>query len=89
MTAQSGTALDDRSLAGLAFGLERTLFMLSGVLVFGELGHGSVRFDQNVADALSDRDPSFALSIAIAAQVRVAFTNASVPLLFSFRTSLF
>ena len=87
--AQSGTALDHRSPARLALGLERTLFMLSDVLVFGELGDGSVGFDWDVADTLTVCDLASALSIAIAAQVRVAFTNASAPLFFPLGTSVF
>jgi hypothetical protein len=87
--AESNAALDHGSPAGLALGLEHRLFMLSGVLVFGELGNGSVRFDYNVADTLSVRDLSFALSVAIASQIWVTFAYASAPLFFSFGTSVF
>ena len=54
MSAECGAALNGRSLAGLALGLELSLFMLSGVLVFGGIGSGhSVRLDYDVADTFN------------------------------------
>jgi hypothetical protein len=87
MPAQSGTALDDGSLAGLAFGLERTLFVLSASLILREFWDGPVRFDYDVADSFPIRDFPLAFDVAIASQIWVTFACASATLFFSFGTS--
>jgi hypothetical protein len=53
VTAESDATLDHGSSARLAFGFELRLFVLSGVLVFGELGDGPVRFDYDAADTFN------------------------------------
>ncbi len=89
MTAECGAALDDGSPAGLALGLELSLFMLPASLIPRAFGDGPVRFDHNVADTLSVRDLSFALSVAIAPEIGITFAYASVSLFFSFGSSVF
>jgi len=54
VTAERGAALDYRTLAGLALGLENALFVPSGVLVFGDIGSGnSVGLNYDVADTFN------------------------------------
>jgi hypothetical protein len=69
VTTECGAALDHGSLAGLALGLELTLFMLSGALVLGEFGDGPVRFDCDVADSFPIRDFPLAFDVTTASQI--------------------
>ena len=66
MAAECGAALLHFSFAAFALGLKRTLFVLSGVLVFGDIKIGNpVRLDYDVADTLPIRYLSRAFSIAV------------------------
>jgi hypothetical protein len=65
MPAQRGAAFLHVSLSAFTFGFENALLMFSYVLVFGELGNGSVSFDNLMLYSLSVCDLAGAFSIAI------------------------
>jgi hypothetical protein len=90
MPAQRGAACLHVPLSAFTFGFEDALFVLPASLILREFGSGnSMRFDCDVTDTFPIRDFPLAFGVAIATQVRVAFTDASAPLFFSFRTSIF